>query len=191
MSKTLLFYTLVHLSNMLGWQVHCKPGRAGGGHHVSLQVSPRHAWPPVREREPGSVRCFRFLVICLRCTPPELTGRIGRQVGLSLVATEGEKNTQRKKRRHVQNELVRQLDMVLPKDFRRGMSVNGAGGRSLGITGRSLHDVLEDTVMAVAQLQGREAKSVKPHADSKRRKVGFVPPAASPTPPMPTILQNE
>jgi hypothetical protein len=80
--------------------------------------------------------------------------------------------------------------MVLPKDFRRGMSVNGAGGRSLGITGRSLHDVLEDTVMAVAQLQGREAKSVKPHADSKRRKVGFVPPAASPTPPMPTILQN-
>ena len=80
--------------------------------------------------------------------------------------------------KRVGKELVRQLDMVLPKEFRRGMSVNGAGGRSLGITGRSLHDVLEDTVMAVARLRGREAKSVKPHADSRRRRIASAQPAA-------------
>eukprot|EP00001_Collodictyon_triciliatum_P157761 27666_4 len=43
----------VHLPNMFGWQVHGKPSRAGGGAHFRLEVSPRHAWSPVRQREPG------------------------------------------------------------------------------------------------------------------------------------------
>ena len=45
------------------------------------------------------------------------------------------------------------------------MSVNDAGGRSLGITGRPLHDVLEDTVMTVTHWRDRDANSVNPQAD--------------------------
>jgi hypothetical protein len=59
---------------------------------------------------------------------------------------------QRKARRKNQGELVRQLDSALPDTFRRGVSFNGAGGRALGMAGRSLHDVLEDTVMVLAWL---------------------------------------
>ena len=48
---------------------------------------------------------------------------------------------------------MRQLDAKLPDMFRRGVCFNGAGVRALGMAGRSLHDVLEDTAMAVASLR--------------------------------------
>jgi len=66
---------------------------------------------------------------------------------------------QRKARRKSQSDLVRQLDAVLPDSFRRGVSFNGAGGRALGIAGRSLHDVLEDAVMAVAWVRSAQPGS--------------------------------
>jgi hypothetical protein len=46
--------------------------------------------------------------------------------------------------------LVAQLDRELPSDFRSLPCANGAGGRSLGLAGRSVHDVLSDAVRAVA-----------------------------------------
>ena len=46
--------------------------------------------------------------------------------------------------------LVAQLDRELPSDFRSLRCANGAGGRSLGLSGRSVHDVLSDVVRAVA-----------------------------------------
>jgi hypothetical protein len=47
-------------------------------------------------------------------------------------------------------ELVASLDVVLPDEFRSCARPNGAGLRSLGIAGRSMHDVLSDVVRAVA-----------------------------------------
>ena len=47
-------------------------------------------------------------------------------------------------------ELVASLDLVLPDEFRSCARPNGAGLRSLGIAGRSMHDVLSDVVRAVA-----------------------------------------
>ena len=64
----------VHLSCSVG---RCQPSRGGGGHHLSLEVSARHAWPTVRQPEPGGARLFRFLLVItyfLRCTS-ELTGQ--------------------------------------------------------------------------------------------------------------------
>jgi len=46
--------------------------------------------------------------------------------------------------------LVAQLDRELPTNFRSLRCTNGAGGRSLGLSGRSAHDVLSDVVRAVA-----------------------------------------
>ena len=47
-------------------------------------------------------------------------------------------------------ELLVSLDLVLPDEFRSCARPNGAGLRSLGIAGRSMHDVLSDVVRAVA-----------------------------------------
>jgi len=68
---------------------------------------------------------------------------------------------QRKARRKNQGDLVRALDAVLPEAFRRGMSFNGAGSRALGITGRSLHDVLEDSILTVAWLRAAKRPRVE------------------------------
>ena len=55
---------------------------------------------------------------------------------------------------------MRQLDAKLPDMFRRGVCFNGAGVRALGMAGRSLHDVLEDTAMAVASLRSSKPGDV-------------------------------
>jgi len=52
--------------------------------------------------------------------------------------------------REVFKRLVATLDSVLPTDFRSAPRPNGAGARSLGDAGRSVHDVLTDVVRAVA-----------------------------------------
>jgi len=62
---------------------------------------------------------------------------------------------------------VRQLDAKLPDKFRHGVCFNGAGVRALGMAGRSLHDVLEDTAMAVASL-----RSAKPGDMALQREGG-------------------
>ena len=64
----------------------------------------------------------------------------------------GHREEQRKERRRKQGNLVRLLDAALPNKFRGGACVNGAGDRALGMAGRSLHDVLEDAIEAVAEL---------------------------------------
>jgi hypothetical protein len=79
---------------------------------------------------------------------------------------------QRKARRKNQGELVRQLDAKLPDTFRRGVSFNGAGGRALGIAGRSLHDVLEDTVMTLAWLRPKKPASQREVGDQCSSKIG-------------------
>jgi hypothetical protein len=52
--------------------------------------------------------------------------------------------------RTVLKELVATLDTVLPEAYRSTPRPNGAGSRSLGKSGRSMHDVLADVVRAVA-----------------------------------------
>ena len=52
--------------------------------------------------------------------------------------------------REVFKQLISQLDRELPTGFRSARCANGAGGRSLGLSGRSVHDVLSDVTRAVA-----------------------------------------
>ena len=52
--------------------------------------------------------------------------------------------------REVFRDLVATLDTVLPVEHRSCARPNGAGSRSLGTAGRSVHDVLADVVRAVA-----------------------------------------
>ena len=83
----------------------------------------------------------------------------GPSITSALTGPGREWQIQRKARRKNQGELVRQLDAKLPDTFRRGVSFNGAGGRALGMAGRSLHDVLEDTVLTLAWLRPRKPAS--------------------------------
>jgi len=52
--------------------------------------------------------------------------------------------------RQVFKELVSAIDTLIPSNFRTSRCHNGAGARSLGIAGRSVHDVLSDVVRVVA-----------------------------------------
>merc|ERR1719199_2106151 len=45
------------------------------------------------------------------------------------------------------------LDTLLPPPWRSTPSPNNAGGRAIGVQGRSLHDVLTDTVRYLTQLK--------------------------------------
>ena len=56
----------------------------------------------------------------------------------------------RRSTREVFRSLLAKLDAVLPVDQRSTPRPNGAGSRSLGSAGRSIHDVLSDAVRAVA-----------------------------------------
>ena len=56
----------------------------------------------------------------------------------------------RRSTREVFSDLLAKLDAVLPADHRSVPRPNGAGSRSLGSAGRSVHDVLTDVVRAVA-----------------------------------------
>jgi len=81
----------------------------------------------------------------------------------------GLKEEQRKERRRKQGKLVRLLDAALPSKFRGGACFNGAGDRALGMAGRSLHNVLEDTIEAVAELHpARSLRLKKRKAETSR-----------------------
>ena len=56
------------------------------------------------------------------------------------------RNERRKQGRRNVNMMLAHLDEILPKTFQSSPSPNGAGGRAVGAQGRSLHDVLNDTV---------------------------------------------
>jgi len=56
------------------------------------------------------------------------------------------RNERRKQGRRKMNSMLAHLDEILPKTFQSSPSPNGAGGRAIGAQGRSLHDVLHDTV---------------------------------------------
>jgi len=56
------------------------------------------------------------------------------------------RNERRKQGRRNMNKMLAHLDEILPKTFQSSPSPNGAGGRAVGAQGRSLHDVLNDTV---------------------------------------------
>ena len=64
----------------------------------------------------------------------------------------------RKEKRHRQKQNVNTLDALLPEAFRRNPVKNCAGRRSMGTEGRSLHDVLVDTIQCL--------KSMKSHHES-------------------------
>ena len=63
-----------------------------------------------------------------------------------------EQNERRKQKRNFQKDLLKTLDGALPKEDRSAPVKNCAGPRSLGDKGRSLHNVLADTVSAVRRL---------------------------------------
>ena len=97
--------------------------------------------------------------------PTPVVGSAGRGASaLRIDARRGSehKEVRRKERRRRQGNLVRLLDAALPHNCRRGVCVNGAGDRALGMSGRSMHDVLEDAIEAVA--------AALPDADARRRK---------------------
>jgi len=82
-----------------------------------------------------------------------------------------EANERRKETRRKQKELVGKLDALLPEDVRAKASHNCAGDRALGTEGRSLHDVLEDTVKCLRQIehaQGKGALALRYHPTKRQ-----------------------
>ena len=55
-------------------------------------------------------------------------------------------NARKRERREERNSLVSALDQALPHDVRRCCDFRGAGTRSAGLLGRSITNVLADTV---------------------------------------------
>ena len=63
------------------------------------------------------------------------------------------RNERRKQGRRQVTGMLAHLDSILPSAFQSTPSPNGAGDRAVGITGRSLHDVLGDTVRYLARVK--------------------------------------
>ena len=70
----------------------------------------------------------------------------------------------RRSTRETFRSLVSSLDSILPPEFRSHPRPNGAGSRSLGVAGRSVHDVLTDVVRAVAARRSELDSKSKLHA---------------------------
>ena len=79
-------------------------------------------------------------------------------------------NAQRKDQRRRQKVLIEHLDDLLPPDAKRLATTNGAGVRAIGLSGRSLHNVLHDVVDHLHALRRREAAQLTP--DSAQPYVG-------------------
>jgi hypothetical protein len=62
----------------------------------------------------------------------------------------------RKEKRHRQKQNVNTLDALLPEAFRRNPVKNCAGRRSMGTEGRSLHDVLVDTIQCLKSMRAHD-----------------------------------
>lgn len=121
-------------------------------------------------KTPGQqMQCSCGLASCLTCSAKNRLKATG-------AGTQNVRQIQRKTRRQNQSDLVRQLDAVMPETFRRGVSFNGAGNRALGKSGRSLHDVLEDCVLAVASLRARKRRRLEGDDDSSAAHQGSLQP---------------
>ena len=66
-------------------------------------------------------------------------------------SSQGRHRDDAKRRRH--KEFVKNLDALLPEAYRSIPVKNCAGRRSLGSEGRSLHDVLKDTIDCIKALR--------------------------------------
>ena len=71
----------------------------------------------------------------------------------------------RRSTREVFRSLLAKLDAVLPSDQRSTPRPNGAGSRSLGSAGRSVHDVLSDAVRAVAARRSERDHKAELHSN--------------------------
>jgi hypothetical protein len=69
------------------------------------------------------------------------------------------RNLERQQRRRELNTLVSRLDGMLPQTFLSRATAHGAGGRALGSRGRSLHDVLKDSIHLVRERLGEQHRS--------------------------------
>ena len=85
------------------------------------------------------------------------------------------RNERRKAGRRNVNVLLGRLDGTLPMPFKSLPSPNGAGGRAIGNSGRSLHDVLTDTVRYLSKLKQdnlHKEREVEPKDVVKRALLG-------------------
>ena len=92
-------------------------------------------------------------------------------------------NAQRKETRERQRRLVARLDELLPPGARIRATVNGAGGRALGVSGRSLHDVLEDVrdhLISTMPERNASHRPASPDSDAASAGGGLSPASALP-----------
>jgi hypothetical protein len=97
--------------------------------------------PPKRQRDDGAPACT-----AKRTKPSRRPGDTSLVNSDALATVTSKANPTRK----LFKELLVSLDLVLPEEFRSCARPNGAGLRSLGTAGRSMHDVLSDVLRAVA-----------------------------------------
>ncbi|MGB1594606.1 MAG: hypothetical protein ACPIOQ_17755, partial [Promethearchaeia archaeon] len=92
-------------------------------------------------------------------------------------------NAQRKEMRQRQRRLIARLDELLPPGARIRATVNGAGGRALGVSGRSLHDVLEDVrdhLISTMPERNASHRPASPDSDAVSAGGGLSPASALP-----------
>ena len=94
-------------------------------------------------------------------------------------------NAARKDKRELQRRLIASLDHVLPPGAKRHTTVNGAGGRALGVSGRSLHNVLEDVLRFLRTLLKRKARQRPAASDVDATTAGGGLPSARAIPGVP------
>ena len=73
---------------------------------------------------------------------------------------------QRSEKRQVFRNLLGNLDDAIPAKYRSARKSRGAGTRSLGSAGRSIHDILTDAMRAVADRRSEQSDKVKPCSGS-------------------------
>ena len=98
-------------------------------------------------------------------------------------------NAQRKDQRERQRRLIARLDQVLPPGAKRHTTVNGAGGRALGVSGRSLHNVLEDVLGFLRTMPERKAPQRPATSDVDAAAAGGGLPSARAIPGVPRGAQ--
>lgn len=74
----------------------------------------------------------------------------------------------KKMEREIERVLMKRIEERLPANFRRKAPPNAAGPRSVGLSGRTVHNVLEDTIQYITLLRkaARETMTVSPRAEA-------------------------
>ena len=130
------------------------------------------ATPATRKRlTPHRVLSWRVVPCLLGLTsvPDYLRAPVGVLSHRLASVSHQEANERRKGTRRKQKELVGIIDALLPEDVRAKASHNCAGERALGTEGRSLHDVLEDTVKCLRQIERTQGKGALARYHPSRR----------------------